>query len=257
MDVEKDDTSKEDKTLEEIENNDTDDELDEILNDDKDKKEKVDDEDDDDKSGDKNKKSKEKIEDGEKKVFNKKVGNHVAHSQEEYDELVTKIYNDNSRLANKVKELGGDPKEVSKKDESKVEEKDKTETTDKKKTPEQIYYEVEEVGFRKKFSIASEYKEEMALKIRKGKADINGEPSFALALAKCLKSDGVAYPAGLISLIRKQSGQEGDGSSSAATKKVMKSGGVANATGESQETFSKDERQEMSDYGDKMGAGLI
>lgn len=266
MSGEKNDNPNEEKDPLEVDDTNNYDELDDILDDDKggekDKGNKG--EGDDDKgSSDKNK-NENKEDDGEKSnKFLKKVGNHEFHSEKDYDEFVQSQYNTNSRFAGEIKKLGGDPKALSKAlnnaGDKDTDDKTKTDKTDKEElTDEDRYYRVEAVRFTKQFPVSKEYKEEMGIFIRKGKANINGEPSYAAALFRALRADGKPIPQKLIDRINSEKGDDEQKSSRSASKRVMKSGGSNSNTGASgQDTYSDDDVEELSDFGNKIATGSI
>jgi hypothetical protein len=249
---------------EEVDNTENYDELDQILDDDKgDGGEKGGDG-----SSEKNEDKNKKGEGEETQPFNKKVGNREFTSEEDYDAFVLRVNNINSSLSGEVKKLGGDPTKIVKNVEAgKVEdEKESKEKTDKNEAPEkkapkqptdeEIYYRTEKIRFTKQFSEAKEYAEEMALSLRTGKANINGEPSFALALARSLRADNKPIPEKLLQRIRDEKGEDTE---KPAAKKVMRSGGSNSAAPQSgeQHTYNDDEAAEVSDFGDKVALGQV
>ena len=247
-----------DNTGNEPENNDANyDELDDILNDDKenivDDKDKKDDSEKDDEKSDKNK---DKDEEESNKFF-KKIGTHEFSNEKDFDEFVSKTYHTNSQLAGEVKKLGGNPKKPSG-EEQKIENKKKDEQEVKKeKTPEESYYEIENIRFMKRFPDAKEYRDEMTASIKNGRASINEEPSYALAFAKALRGDGKSIPDNLLKIIKMEKGEDINNESQSVTKKIMRSGGQrTNIVNEpEQESYSKDDLEEVSDFGDKVALG--
>jgi len=215
--------------------------LDDILDDDKDDKKDTEDKKDTDEDIDENKNK------DEKKVFYKKIGNHEFNSSDDYDEFVTKTYSQNSSLAGEIKKLGGNPKDaISALDDEKKEVKeDEKKEVKEPDSPEKIYYKVQLVGFKKEFPETKEYAEIMATFIRAKKADINGEPSFALALGKSLRADGKELPEKLRTRIKSERGIE-DSEPQSVKKKIMKSGG--NRAMPSQETYDDDAHDDLNDF---------
>lgn len=224
---------------------------------DKDKKDLADKDKDDDDKGDDG----EGDDDDKDKKFYKKVGTREFDSEEEYDKHVNELTGTNSNFAGEIKRLGGDPKNLGKekKEEDKDKDKDKeieTETK-KKKTSEEIYYDVEGIRFHKQFPEAKDYKEEMAVLLRKGKANIEGEPNFAIALAKSLRADGKEIPEKLLSRIRSERGIE-EKESRTASKKIMRSGGSQSApSAPSQESYTDEDKDDLSDFANKSALDQI
>ncbi len=238
-------------TDEKSEDNNSYDELDDILNDKEDGNEdekKDDSKDDEEKSEDENKK-----EDESNKFF-KKIGTHSFDNEKDYDEFVSKTYHTNSELSGEVKKLGGDPKNLGKEIEKPTEEK-KVDTEEKKaKSPEETYYEIENIRFMKKFPDAKEYKEEMKAYIKSGRANINEEPSYSLAFARALRGDGKPIPDNLLRIIKTEKGEDPDESQS-ATKKIMRSGSRSGNAIELKSFNSQEELDEISEFGDKVALG--
>ncbi|MFA5151864.1 MAG: hypothetical protein WC554_04805 [Clostridia bacterium] len=238
------------------------DDLDAVLNDDKDGEEEDEEKNKDNKkeeddSSEKNKDKNKKDEENDNKFF-KKVGNREFTSEEEYDRFVLNTYNTNSQFAGEIKKLGGDPRKLSKEQIKDNNDDNKNDKEEKKVlSDEENYYRIESIRFTKQFPIAKEYKEEMQILIRKGRANIGDEPSFALALAKSLRADGKPIPSKLISKIRSEKGtDEEESNSRTASKKVMKSGG-SNSNSHGQESYSQEEKDSLSEFGDKIATGSI
>lgn len=227
------------------------DELDTILADDKENDKDDDDNKDKDKDDDKDK-NKDKKEESNK--FFKKVGTFSFDNEEEYDKFVAKTYHTNSELSGEVKKLGGNPKNLGKVKDVETEEK-KSDTEEKKvKSPEETYYEIENIRFMKKFPDAKEYKEEMKAYIKSGRANINEEPSYSLAFARALRGDGKSIPDNLLRIIKTEKGEDPDESQS-ATKKIMRSGSRSGNATESKSFNSQEELDEISEFGDKVALG--
>jgi len=184
--------------------------------------------------------------------FYKKVGNREFSSEEDYDSWVQKVYGENSNLVGAVKKLGKDPKKVLKGDftDEQVEQKKEEVKEPEKKdlSDEEQYYRVEKIRFEKKYPVAKEYKEEMGIFIRKGKANINDEPSYALALAKSLRADGEKIPEKLLSQIKTEKGED---TTVSATKKVMKAGGSSNTT-RGKEVYNKENLDNISSFANSL-----
>lgn len=228
------------------------DELDDILNDKEDVNEdekKDDSKDDEEKSEDENKNKED-----ESNKFFKKIGTHSFDNEKDYDEFVSRTYHTNSELSGEVKKLGGDPKNLGKVKDVETEEK-KSDTEEKKaKSPEETYYEIENIRFMKKFPDAREYKEEMKAYIKSGRANINEEPSYSLAFARALRGDGKSIPDNLLRIIKTEKGEDPDESQS-ATKKIMRSGSRSGNATESKSFNSQEELDEISEFGDKVALG--
>ena len=241
----------------EPENNDSNyDELDDLLNDEErsdDKDKKDDSEKDDEKSKDEDK---DKDKKDELNKFFKKIGSHTFDNEKDYDEFVNKTYNTNSQLAGEVKKLGGDPKkpgEVKKEEDKK---KDDAEVK-KEKTQEEIYYEMEHFRFMKKFPDAKDYQEEMKAYIKNGRANIKDEPSYALAYARALRGDGKVISDNIIRIIKIEKGEDPNSESKSVAKKIMRSGGrsAIGSNEPTQESYSKEDLEEVSNFGDKVALG--
>jgi len=218
-----------------------------------------DDKDDKDENKDKDKDEKKEDDGGDKPAtFSKKVGNREFTSEKDYDEFVLKMYGQNGNLAGEVKRLGGDPKAISKGLDkiNSDEKKDDKPNTAVHKTPEETYYEIEAVKFSKQFPDAKEYADEMQIAIKKGKANINGEPSYALALARALRADGKEIPQRLITRIKAEKGED-ESSSKSASKKIMKSGGRSSNSGSEQNTYSREDLNSSSDFANSLATGRI
>jgi len=212
---------------------------------------------DEDKDKDKDKKNGD---DDDKKstTFSKKVGNREFTSEKDYDDFVLKMYGTNGNLAGEVRRLGGDPKAISKGlDKINPDEKkeDKPNVT-VHKTAEESYYEIEAIKFSKQFPDAKEYADEMQIAIKKGKANINGEPSYALALARALRADGKEIPQKLITRIKAEKGDD-ESDSKTASKKIMKAGSRAGNAQSEQRSYSRDDVQSASDFGNKIASGKL
>ena len=254
---------------EEVDNTENYDELDKVLNDDEDgEKDKE-------KEKESSEKNKDKEKEGEKEgkkegdkpdKFIKKVGNREFASEEDYDKFVLTINGINSNLSGEVKRLGGDPTKIVKgaaaKDVDKKEDKEKPDKKDsvdgKEKKPltdEQQYYRVEKVRFMKAFPEAKEYADEMALSLSSGKANINDEPSFAVALARSLRADNKPIPEKLMQIIKSEKGED---PAKPAAKRVMRSGGSNSAAAQSgQETYNEEDKEDLSDFADNVALGNI
>lgn len=267
MSGEKDNTSEN----EEVDNTENYNELDKVLNDDEDgkkeeKEEKESSEENKDKDKDKEKEGEKEKEGDEPDKFIKKVGNREFTSEEDYDKFVLKINGINSNLSGEVKRLGGDPTKIVKGeaagDVDKKEDKEKTDkkdsADDKKEKPltdEQQYYRVEKVRFMKVFPKAKEYAKEMALSLSSGKANINDEPSFALALARSLRADNEPIPEKLMRIIKTEKGED---PAKPAAKKVMRSGGSNSASAQSgQETYNEEDKEDLSNFADDVALGNV
>ena len=241
----------------ESENNDSNyDELDDLLNDEErsdDKEKKDESKTDDEKSNEDENKDKE--EDESNKFF-KKIGSHIFDNEKDYDDFVAKTYNTNSQLAGEVKKLGGNPKKPGEEKEDDKGKKDDAEVK-KEKTPEESYYEIENIRFMKKFPAAKEYKEEMKASIKNGRANINDEPSYALAFAKALRGDGKIISDNLLRIIKIEKGEDPNSESQSVAKKIMRSGGrsVIGSNEPTQESYSKEDLEEVSNFGDKIALG--
>jgi len=150
--------------------------------------------------------------------------------------------------------MGKDPKKVLKGDFSDDEVEKKEEIKEDKKedkkdvSDEEYFYRVEKVRFEKQYPVAKEYKEEMSVFLRKGKANVNGEPSYSLALAKSLRADGEKIPESLLNKIKIEKGEDSEVS---ATKKVMKAGGSSNAA-RGKEVYDRSQLDSISDFADSM-----
>jgi len=191
--------------------------------------------------------------------FYKKVVNREFTSEEEYDKFVLETYNTNSRFAGEIKKLGGDPKGTTevKKEEIKEEKIEVKKEEKKEKTAEELYYQNESVKFKKQFSEANDYSDDIEFLVRKKRADINGEPSYALALAKALISDGKKPSQRLINRIKLERGDDAEQPVTSA-KKIMKSGSANRApVSPGQETYSSDELGDASDFANQVALGKI
>lgn len=233
------------------------DDLDEILDEKNEKEEEKNEDDEEESEEEKNKNKEEK---NEVNKFFKKVGNREFTSEKDYDKFVQDTYNTNSRFAGEIKKLGGNPKQLSKaldNAEKKTEVDNKAEDKKEDLSDEERYYRIEAVRFNKQFSEAKEYKDEMQVFIRKGRANINGEPSYALALAKALRADGKQIPQRLITRIKAERGDDDDSKDNRTiSKKVMKSGGSnSNSGAAGQETYTDDDVESLSDFGNKIASG--
>lgn len=262
MSGEKNDNPNEEKDPLEVDDTNDYDDLDDILNDDEDDKGKGAKSDTKDEDGSSEKNKNENKKDGENdNKFYKKVGNREFSSSEDYDKFVLEQYHTNSRFAGEIKKLGGDPKTISKAldDVDDGDGKEKQNNQEKKElSDEERYYRIEAIRFTKQFPTANDYKDEMQVFIRKGKANINGEPSYALALAKSLRADGQAIPQRLLDRIRVEKGGDDEARGSrSASKRVMKSGGSNSNSAPSQETYSDDDMGNLSDFGNKIASGSI
>jgi len=198
------------------------------------------------------------------KPFNKKIGSKEYTSEEEYDAAVNEMNTRNSNMAANLGKHGIDPKTGEKKevnDDDKKDDKDddKKKETEKADTPEESYYKIEAVRFSKKFPDSNGYKDEMRVFIKNGRANINGEPSYAVAYAKALRADGKPIPDNIIRIIAMEKGEDVDSNSKSYSKKVIRSGGGSgNQAPSDQDTYqSQEQLDDVSDFGNRSALGKI
>jgi len=205
------------------------DELDEILDDKKDEEGE----------GDENKNKDEKTEE----KFNKNLGTQNFTSEDEYDVAVAKMQERNANMATTLGKHNIDPKtgelKEAKESDEKVEKK--TEGKQEPLTEDQQYHRFKARDFQEEFSDSKNYKEEMQVFIRKGRANVDGKPSYALAYAKALRADDKAIPDSLIRVIETQKGKDSSDVSRSATKKIMQSGSQGGSNASSDVTYKTEE----------------
>ena len=116
----------------------------------------------------------------ESKDYFKKMGTFTFKTEAEYDKWALKNYGEVSRLT-------GELKKSNKKSETPVEK----EPEQKSMSPEMMRWAMKWEDIKEEHPEAIEYKEEIFLFLKKGKAlDEKGRPSFKVALDKALMADG-------------------------------------------------------------------
>jgi hypothetical protein len=228
MTVEKDSTADAD-----ILENESDKELDEILN---------------------GKTEEEKIETenkNEEKTY--KLGTQTFKTFEEFNDAVQDMHGRNAKMASKIGELGYDPKTLTPKQkkevEKAIEKEEKAEV--KKEFDESDYYKFKAFDFQKSFPESKEYKEEISILVKKENCKVNGEPSYALAFARALLANGENIPPKLASLIRAERGgtsEEGKKEFVKTQKKIMSSGGTSSGMVDQQSYQSQEEIDSIGDF---------
>ena len=179
------------------------------------------------------KKSKKTLKEGEEKPegkdkpFYKKVGGQEFNSFEEYEKWALKNHGDLSNASGEIKRL---EKAVNKKT-------DKEPTVDTKT----IRIQLRADEFFENNPDAENYKEEMAVLLKKGKANNkNGRPSFKKAYIMVLKAEGKEIP------VKKEIS---DKESLKNKKRIMRAGGGEDGGGESFNEQS--EVDDLSNFADK------